>query len=146
LSVRRQNMTVPRLLKDLILCLPGGQTVRRHYWSVRSALAPGGFLRHPYGSFQEYFSPNSTRARRYDRETIAIMARVLTPASNCVDIGASEGSILRHMVALAPDGRHYAFEPLPGKASVLRAAFPTVEVLELALSDSPGRSCQEVCK
>jgi FkbM family methyltransferase len=42
------------------------------------------------------------------------------------------------MVALARDGCHYAFEPLPDKASALRVAFPAVQVFELALSDSAG--------
>ena len=39
----------------------------------------------------------------------------------------------------APDGHHVAIEPLPELAAGLRADFPAVEVLELALSDRSGR-------
>jgi FkbM family methyltransferase len=71
-------------------------------------------------------------------ETLAILSRVLAADSNCVDIGACEGSILRHIVELAPRGRHFAFEPLPAQAAYLRDRFLDVTVLPVALSDSVG--------
>ncbi len=75
---------------------------------------------------------------RYDHETAEVMARILTPESNCVDIGAHAGSILHAMLRYAPRGRHVAFEPLPDFAAQLRNAFPQVQVCEIALSDSSG--------
>jgi FkbM family methyltransferase len=76
--------------------------------------------------------------RRYDILTVEIMRRVLRPDSNCLDIGAATGQILRFMRVLAPDGRHHAFEPIPFQASKLRLRFPEVQVHDLALSDQAG--------
>ena len=78
------------------------------------------------------------RNLRYDRETVEVMRRVLKPGSNCVDIGAHEGEILRHMMILAPGGTHAAFEPIPRLASRLRATFPGAAVHEAACSDAAG--------
>jgi FkbM family methyltransferase len=75
---------------------------------------------------------------RYNAETEAVMARVLTPDSICLDIGAHTGTVLQSMVRLAPRGRHWAFEPLPACVAHLRATFPHVHVCEVALSDRPG--------
>lgn len=74
----------------------------------------------------------------YDSMTVAIMKRVLKRDSNAVDVGAFEGGMLRHIVRLAPNGRHWAFEPLPGKADRLRRTFPNVQVQPCALADSAG--------
>jgi FkbM family methyltransferase len=79
-----------------------------------------------------------SRGAQYDRETVAVMRRLLTPASNCVDVGCYRGGILRRMVALAPYGRHFAFEPVPENYRYLTARFPTVHVFNLALADYHG--------
>jgi len=81
-----------------------------------------------------------TRSRNslYDAQTIAIMARVLRPDSNAVDVGALEGGMLRHMIRLAPRGRHVAFEPLPDHYAALAARFTQVEVHPYALGEAPG--------
>lgn len=75
---------------------------------------------------------------RYDRQTVEVMRRVLTPQSNCLDIGAHDGEILRHITNLAPRGRHLAFEPIPHLAAALRARFPQVAVYEAACANVPG--------
>ncbi|MBI4468792.1 MAG: FkbM family methyltransferase [Acidobacteria bacterium] len=85
-------------------------------------------------------SPAEQKALAYDRLTIEVAKRVLAPTSNCIDVGAHEGTILRQLVGLAPAGTHYAFEPLPYYAKRLRKAFPQVRVMERALSDEPGQS------
>jgi SAM-dependent MidA family methyltransferase len=41
------------------------------------------------------------------------MSRVLKKDSNCIDIGANEGTILRDMLKFAPRGDHMAIEPIP---------------------------------
>lgn len=60
--------------------------------------------------------------------------------SNCVDVGANEGRFLQHMVARAPAGRHYAYEPIPALADQLKAEYPGVDVRQAALYDEAGES------
>jgi len=74
----------------------------------------------------------------YDKQTYKIMKRVLTDKSNCVDVGAATGSILKQMRKFAPKGVHYAFEPLPHLYHKLVEGFPSVKVFPYALSDSEG--------
>jgi FkbM family methyltransferase len=83
-----------------------------------------------------------TRSRNslYDAQTIAIMGRVLRPDSNAVDVGAFEGGMLKHMIRLAPEGRHVAFEPLPDHSAALSARFPQVQVHGCALGAAPGEA------
>lgn len=75
---------------------------------------------------------------RYDEQTREFMRRVLSPDSNCVDIGANEGAFLKDMLEVAPLGQHHAFEPLPDLAEKLHVGFPEVEVHELALAATNG--------
>jgi FkbM family methyltransferase len=83
-----------------------------------------------------------TRSRNslYDAQTIAIMGRVLRPDSNAVDVGAFEGGMLRHMIRMAPRGRHVAFEPLPDHYAALAARFTQVRVHGCALGEAPGEA------
>jgi len=76
----------------------------------------------------------------YDRQTLEVMKRILSPDSSGVDMGAHHGSILRHMVTIAPNGRHHAFEPLPHLAADLREKFPAVAIHEVALGDRSGHA------
>ena len=77
---------------------------------------------------------------RYDRQTLAIMQRCLGSGSNCVDIGAHRGAILREILAIAPQGQHFAIEPLQEHAAYLAATFPGVKVFPIALSDQAGQA------
>jgi FkbM family methyltransferase len=76
----------------------------------------------------------------YDDQTVQLMRDVLRPSDTCIDVGANEGLILEHIVALAPSGHHFAFEPIPGLAARLRERFPKVEVHEVALAAEEGSS------
>jgi FkbM family methyltransferase len=76
----------------------------------------------------------------YDRQTGTVMRRVLKSDSIAVDIGANQGNVLAEMVAIAPHGKHLAFEPIPHLAEGLRQRFPMVDVHQCALSDQPGES------
>jgi FkbM family methyltransferase len=107
-----------RLVSGL-LATPAGARVR----ALRRALEPA----------------HVTRDRRDVEHLRAILAATLDPASNCVDVGAHEGSVLADIVRLAPRGRHLAVEPLPALAQRLRERFPAVDVRALALSDHHGR-------
>jgi FkbM family methyltransferase len=71
----------------------------------------------------------------YDGQTFEVMKRVLTRNSNCVDVGCHKGDILRGIIGTAPDGIHYAFEPIPSLFESLRTEFPSVHVLNIALSN-----------
>jgi FkbM family methyltransferase len=85
------------------------------------------------------FLPAHVRADIRDTELLfALMEEVLEPDSDCLDVGAHAGAVLRELVRIAPRGRHVAWEPLPEFAARLRDAFPGVEVRGAALSDSAG--------
>ncbi len=87
-------------------------------------------------------SPKSGPAA-YDVQTCAIMARVLKHDSVCVDVGAHVGSVLVEMLKCAPQGRHFAFEPLPQCFLKLQKRFgkrPGVELFQLALAEEAGSS------
>jgi FkbM family methyltransferase len=71
----------------------------------------------------------------YDGQTFELMKRVLTRDSNCVDVGCHKGDILRGILRAAPDGTHYAFEPIPNLFDDLKTEFPSVHVLNIALSN-----------
>lgn len=74
----------------------------------------------------------------YDWQTIAIMRRVLRSDSTGIDIGAFEGGMLRHILRMAPQGKHWAFEPLPDQHKRLKQRFPSVEIYPCALGAEAG--------
>lgn len=74
----------------------------------------------------------------YDRQASDVMRRVLSPDSNCIDIGCHQGQFLKAFLEYAPRGKHYAFEPIPHLAAQLHDRFPQVQVFPYALSDSKG--------
>jgi FkbM family methyltransferase len=77
----------------------------------------------------------------YDALTIAIMRKFLQKDSNCIDVGAHTGLFIDEMLAIAPEGRHYAFEPIPDLAAELKKKYQdNVEVYGIALSDNKGIS------
>ena len=85
------------------------------------------------------FEPEHVTRDRADMAHLrALLALVLRPDHNCVDVGAHAGAVLADVVRLAPHGHHAAFEPLPVLAAGLARDFPTVEVHPLALSDRAG--------
>lgn len=86
--------------------------------------------------------------RIYDLQTFEIMKRILREDSNCIDIGCSEGIVLKEILRLAPKGIHFAFEPLPDMYQKLIKSFgnlTNIHLYDFALSDSIGaRSFQDV--
>lgn len=83
-----------------------------------------------------------TQGERIDRTTAVIIRQVLDTDSNCVDVGAHKGEILDMMRAAAPQGHHYAFEPLPHLYETLlkRYTDPKLHIFPNALSDKAGQS------
>ncbi|MDH3684111.1 MAG: FkbM family methyltransferase [Acidimicrobiia bacterium] len=76
----------------------------------------------------------------YDQQTVEVMKRCLGERSIGVDVGANTGDILSEMVAIAPKGEHYVFEPIPQLARKLGERHPGLHVYEVALSDCKGES------
>jgi FkbM family methyltransferase len=84
-----------------------------------------------------------TKGDSYDSLTAEIIVRLLRADSNAIDVGSHVGEILQIMLLRAPNGTHYAFEPLPAFAGALRRKFRrnrNVKVYDCALSDTVGRS------
>jgi FkbM family methyltransferase len=80
------------------------------------------------------------RNRRDDERTRLLAAAVLGPSSNCVDVGANEGTLLAVFAELAPQGRHIAYEPVPHLRANLARRFRNADVRGTALSDRSGES------
>jgi len=80
------------------------------------------------------------RNHRDDEHVRLVAAATLCEDSNCIDVGANEGTLLRHFAELAPRGRHIAYEPVPALADALERRFPDVEVRRAAASDSVGET------
>ncbi|MFC1848570.1 FkbM family methyltransferase [candidate division CSSED10-310 bacterium] len=80
------------------------------------------------------------RNEYYDRQAAEVLKQVLSPRSNCIDIGCCEGLYLKLFLKYSPNAQHYAFEPILYYANKLRQAFPNVQVFNLALSDKSGEA------
>jgi FkbM family methyltransferase len=103
------------------------------------ALARTMRIERPARAARRMLLPAHVRADIRDHELlVALMERELREDSDCLDVGAHAGSVLREMVRIAPRGHHVAWEPLPAFAARLRSEFPGVEVREAALADGSG--------
>ena len=86
--------------------------------------------------------PEPAAAPPLDREAVdnrhfeLLLGFLLAEDSNCVDVGANQGRFLHHIRRLAPRGRHFAWEPVPHLAALLRETFPEIEVHEAAVGDA----------
>lgn len=89
---------------------------------------------------QVYTRFSLSRAAQYHREIIVVMKQCLAKDSNCVDVGAYRGHVLREALKISPDGEHYAFEPLPDQHQYLIKRFPKAKTYGLALSDVVGEA------
>jgi FkbM family methyltransferase len=68
------------------------------------------------------------------------MKRVIKRSSNCIDIGCHKGKVLDQIISLAPEGRHWAFEPLPDLYAALCSKYTrrNITILPYALSNAAG--------
>ncbi|MGB3443789.1 MAG: FkbM family methyltransferase [Actinophytocola sp.] len=87
---------------------------------------------------QEVIDPLE-RNDEYDRQTVQIIERTCTATSASLDLGAGVGEITQHLVRVAPDGRHFAVEPLPYLADELAGRLPSVTLVRAAAADTEGR-------
>lgn len=88
------------------------------------------------GAEPEYIAQDRRDMENLER----LIVMTLAPDSNCIDVGAHRGDVLRQMVRAAPCGRHIAYEPLPHLHRLLVEEFPEVDVRCAALSNGPGTS------
>lgn len=82
-----------------------------------------------------------TRNQKYDACTRKIIQQTLTPRSNCIDIGCHKGEILDLMIAGAPSGVKFAFEPIPELHLQLVEKYKAdklVKIHDIALYDKQG--------
>lgn len=87
------------------------------------------------------FHLDLTKNQQYDRATLQIMKKVIKPASNCIDIGCHKGEILDLMLKYSPNGKHFAFEPIPEMYKQLKLRFDgKCEIYQLALCDKKGET------
>jgi FkbM family methyltransferase len=78
---------------------------------------------------------------KYDFQTRQVLRRCLRPDSNCIDVGAHAGHILREMLAAAPRGQHIAIEPVPRFHALLARKYGArVTLFDCALSDREGEA------
>jgi len=84
-----------------------------------------------------------TQNQRYDRLTQQVIRQVCRPGSNCADVGCHKGEILDLLIAAAPGGQFWGFEPIPVLFGALKQKYaqaPGCKILDLALSNEAGTS------
>jgi FkbM family methyltransferase len=93
------------------------------------------------GRMREARSAFDASARRMLRDEHAmrvVLATALRHGGNAIDVGANQGDTLEMILAVAPNGRHIAYEPIPRLAQELAARYPQVDVRNAACSDEAG--------
>jgi len=84
-----------------------------------------------------------SRNHGYDLYTKQIIKQVCTPTSSCVDVGCHKGEILDIIRTFAPQGVHFAFEPIPHLYDGLVSKYKsndTIKIFRQALSDRQGQA------
>lgn len=100
------------------------------------AMGAGPHLR----TLRRTFDPAAKRDHRDNEHLRLLLAFLLVPDANCIDVGAHHGDVLGPIVAYAPHGRHIAYEPLPHLCRDLAARFPSVDLRCAALSNVAGQA------
>lgn len=94
-----------------------------------------------------FFHLDLTKNLEYDRLTKIIMRRTINPSSNCIDVGCHKGEILDIILKLAPNGNHFAFEPIPNFYENLSLKYAKiVSVFPFALADHEGNTSFQYVK
>jgi FkbM family methyltransferase len=80
-----------------------------------------------------------TNNLKYDRLAKMVLAKVLKRNSKCIDIGSHKGEFLDLILSHAPQGGHYAFEPIPDLHLELEKKYsPANHILPFALGEKSG--------
>ena len=83
---------------------------------------------------------SSGKGATYDKETFQVLKRCLSEGSNCIDVGAYRGDIVRNILRYAPHGEVYAIEPIKRNCDFLKKKYPSLNVQCVALSDQAGEA------
>ncbi len=103
------------------------------------SIIQSSFLEYPVRYLLKSFSKNNSVIA--NQSLILIFLKHIRKNSNCIDIGASKGSIFKHMNRLAPNGIHYAFEPIPSSFNPLHEQYKgskNIFLKNLAISNYDG--------
>lgn len=88
-----------------------------------------------------FFHLDLSKNIKYDRLTRKIMKQKLQTNSNCIDVGCHRGEILDLMIKYAPQGQHFAFEPLPHLYHKLAKSYQSkANIFPFALSTEVGEA------
>ena len=88
-----------------------------------------------------------TKNLKYDRLTRKIAKKHLKKTDNCIDVGCHKGEILNLILKYSPEGKHYAFEPIPYLFKDLKDKFENKAIVfPYALSDSSGETTFQLVK
>lgn len=94
-----------------------------------------------------FFHLDLTQNLKYDRLTKVIIKQRLKPDSNCIDVGCHKGEILEMMLKYAPNGQHFAFEPIPYLYNDLVRKFDRMATIyPYALADEKGKTTFNLVK
>ena len=94
-----------------------------------------------------FFHLDLTKNLEYDRYTKIIMKRVIKSNSNCIDVGCHKGEMLDDILKLAPEGKHFGFEPIPKYYNHLKTKYDSrATILPYALSKENGESTFQFVK
>ncbi|MDR0970130.1 MAG: FkbM family methyltransferase [Lentimicrobiaceae bacterium] len=88
-----------------------------------------------------------TKNLKYDRLTRIILKKYVKRNNNCIDVGCHKGEILDLMLDSAPEGKHYAFEPIPYLFNELKNKYEhKAAIFPYALSDNSGETTFQLVK
>lgn len=80
------------------------------------------------------------RIERDNRRFEIILTELMTAQSSGIDIGSHDGMFLELFLKIAPQGKHFAFEPLPDYFERIKHKYPTVISFNCALSNQEGEA------
>lgn len=82
-----------------------------------------------------------THNMRYDVQTFKIMKIVLENESTFIDVGCHKGEVMDQALKLAPNGRHFAYEPIPYLYEELKIKYKdNCVVKNYAISNNSGNT------
>lgn len=94
-----------------------------------------------------FFHIDLTKNLKYDRLTKAIMKKHIEENHNCIDVGCHKGEILNLMLKYSPNGKHFAFEPIPYLYKEIKIKFEgKATIYPYALSNTNGKTTFQLVK
>jgi FkbM family methyltransferase len=78
------------------------------------------------------------KALEYDYLTKKVIRKTCGEYSNCIDVGAYRGELLKVLLDLCPHGTVYGFEPVPRNVRYLRSHFSRAIIFDIALGNTSG--------